>query len=411
MKLRAPINTPHRVKVSQQKTFRLSLLMFLLVMCLNLRRLKETSWIGKRAFKMKRHHILKICSPAVNAIFSVPSNVNEIPCKSNNEIPNDWCVDAGGNPRYLGCKLQDGLESTNILRYNHQGFEQCLANKTIVFIGDSRVRYQIMNLLGYLQTSRFMKCQDYESFDSTDSTSASPDSDCYLIEREFQLKDTKGDDWTSYYKESNKMIGSDSANGKQHSLCDCYREEPFSELTTYENRFIKRQTPHGEINIVYLQNFVNLIRMNQDYPPFSSFWSQNHCNPGECSIKNRVDAFTGNLNSTLWQILPLLNATHAFVSAGWNETETVDSSCIIKAFQESHSDMQIHLISHPSKKNDNSIAGFDGDRLECSINALDRQTMSEDVPEDWFRDDAHVLSILNEEFNHRLIDLICPITR
>ena len=54
----------------------------------------------------------------------------------------------------------------------------CLANKTIVFIGDSRVRYQYMNLAYFLMSSRFMRCDDHPT---CKKGLTQPDKDCYLI--------------------------------------------------------------------------------------------------------------------------------------------------------------------------------------------------------------------------------------
>ena len=63
--------------------------------------------------------------------------------------------------------------------------------------------------------------------------------------------------------------------------------------------------------------------MNKDFPSFSSFLSDgssiNRCGVGECSSETRTIVCTGNVNETLWSILPRLNTTHAFVNFGWTE--------------------------------------------------------------------------------------------
>eukprot|EP00804_Cyclotella_cryptica_P009886 CCRYP_014182-RA/>CCRYP_014182-RA protein AED:0.26 eAED:0.26 QI:148/-1/0/1/-1/1/1/0/193 len=120
--------------------------------------------------------------------------IDTLSCEQNNRIPKQWCLDFSGTPRYVG----NTTVQSSIQRYNHQGFEKCLANKTVVFIGDSRVRYQFMHLIGFLRRKCFMKCQDYDPF----GNSSTLDDDCYLIEREylFGVNDMKSSDWKSFYE-------------------------------------------------------------------------------------------------------------------------------------------------------------------------------------------------------------------
>lgn len=334
---------------------------------------------------------------------------DSLSCELNTRMPKHWCMDSSVTPRHIG---NTTLSILPIQRYNHQGFEKCLANKTIVLIGDSRVRYQFMHLAAFLNRKSFMKCQDYRIFADLGSNSSIVDDDCYLIDIERNAK-MKTHDWKQFFVESTKMTESNHTEQRfrQYSLCDCFRPGPYKPTDIYENRFIKRETDYGEVNLIYLQNLLNFVRMNQDYPPFSSFWSEQRCQPGECSDSNRTNAFTGTTNDTLW-ILPHLNATHAFVSQGWgNLRHTIDISCLIKNFEDHHPDVATYIISHPHHKADISDPSvfFDESKLECKVKSLDRATMSKDVPREWYWDDFHVLSILNEEFNHKLIDSICPI--
>eukprot|EP00804_Cyclotella_cryptica_P026884 CCRYP_017605-RA/>CCRYP_017605-RA protein AED:0.06 eAED:0.06 QI:0/0/0/1/0/0/2/0/313 len=303
-----------------------------------------------------------------------------VPCTLNRRMPNQWCMDVSGTPRYLGNTSFDNLA---VRRYNHQGIEKCLANKTIVFIGDSRVRYQFLHLAGFLKRNRFMKCQDYDISTNPVHNSSTLDDDCYLIDQKHHAS-MKANDWKSFYEESTKMTesGHTESNGQQYSLCDCFRSVPFIATTTYENRFIKRKTAYEQ-----------------------------RCKPGECSASNRTDAFTGNTGNALW-LLPSLNATHSFVSQGWgNLSHTDDISCAIKDFEHHHPEIAVYLISHPRRRTDRSSPSvfFDEDKLECKVKSLDRTMMSKDVPLEWYWDDLHVLSIMNEEFNHQLIENICPI--
>jgi len=96
------------------------------------------------------------------------------------------------------------------------------------------------------------------------------------------------------------------------------------------------------------------------FRPFAPFTlpsgKTSRCAPGECRKGNRVDAFNGDLNQTMWSILPLLNATHTFVNVGWAELEepidnlkvNSDLSCKILDFEASYPDIDVTLESHSS---------------------------------------------------------------
>ncbi|KAL7486981.1 hypothetical protein ACHAW6_012582 [Cyclotella cf. meneghiniana] len=331
--------------------------------------------------------------------------VSAVTCKPSNLLPKQWCMDNNDTPRYIG-DVDFNSSSIVVRHYTHQGFEKCLAGKTIVFIGDSTVRYQFMHLVGFLKFRRFMRCQDY-------NRSTLPDDDCYLI----GFKDLHYD-WTSWYKQSTIMTGSyEEHSDQQYSLCDCFRPDPFvarlHALTTYEYRFVKRSTSYGEINIIYLQNFRDRIRLNQDYPPFSSYWSTKRCKTGECGDINRTFAFDGDTNSTFWTVLPLLKATHVFTNLGWGDfNQLSEFSCKMKEFNVHHPDINTYLMSRLPSNGGVSAPHltFNRHKLKCQVSSLDRAAINKDVPTSWYWDSNHALSILNEEYNHQLSKAICPMS-
>jgi hypothetical protein len=349
-----------------------------------------------------------------------------------------------------------------IQHYTHEGYDKCLGNKTVVFIGDSRVRYQFMHLARYLNSKKPMRCQDYKGLvvptnlqslrnwtdDNTtepthwyDSGFTLPQPECYLIDEKIGPHD-----WNSWYKMSTIMLDSNHSSSssssnhhqsnkslstgataleKQSSLCDCFRPGHFVPKLTYENRFIQRSTVHGTANLIYLQNFQNYIRMNEQFPPYYSSFdpprinatttTEERCNVGECSNGNRKNVFQGDLKDTLWKILPRLNTTHAFVNLGWEHLYPMeaqsDFSCVIQDFERHHPEIKVYLISHPpdTTKISNPLESFDVTKLKCDIKVLDRTSMSKNVPLSWYWDSVHVLSILNEEYNHQLVEKICPL--
>lgn len=324
-------------------------------------------------------------------------------CLGNESVPENWCFDANKVPRYVGMM---NWPPKTVKHYTYAGYEKCLAGKTIVFIGDSRVRYQFMHLAGYLNTKRWMKCEDYHALNN----SIQSEPECYLINERL------GSDWISWFKNTTEMLNHDEGSRKQSSLCDCFREPAFQPSTSYENRFIKRSTPYGEINLIYLQNFENRIRMDKEFPPFAPFdQTPKRCKTGECGMDVRVDEFDGNTNETLWNIVPKLGATHAFVNRGWEYSCTFedisDFSCTIREFERQNKDIKVYLITHPPDKIyfADPSAKFDVKKLKCNSDVLDRTSTNKNIPHSWYWDDLHALSILNEEYNHQLVEKICPL--
>jgi len=318
----------------------------------------------------------------------------------------DWCLDTDQVPRYIGgMKRTEGLPAV-VPHYNHDGYERCLANKTVVFIGDSRVRYQFMHLVSFLGSKRQMRCGDF--YKTNNQSSVMADKECFLINEKMRYNKAEWT-WNDWYKDTTTMLGKDD---DQESLCDCHRSQKAYEAV--ENRFIERKTKYGNLRLVFLQNYRNSIKIDKDFPPFSPFVSHSleRCAPGTCSPDNRNDAFSGNLPLTLWTILPLLNASHAFVSLGWSHLfgfeQEKEFSCTIKEFEEHHPHIKVDLISHvPHRGNQKDV--FDTKQLKCPIGVLDRFISSNNVPPFWYWDNMHVLGILNEEYNHQLVERVCPL--
>ena len=110
------------------------------------------------------------------------------------KLPERWCLNNESNmPFYVGHEPKDLTTRSFVRHYNHNGYERCLANKTVVFIGDSRVRYQFMYLVSYLSTKRHMKCKD--SFPSIKKE----DVECEMIMREFNRRRQGVINWNSWY--------------------------------------------------------------------------------------------------------------------------------------------------------------------------------------------------------------------
>ena len=217
-----------------------------------------------------------------------------------------------------------------------------------------------------------------------------------------------------------KISSENNPKQPQESLCDCYWPNPFVPQQTYKNRYIKRSTPHGKVNLVYLQNFQNMIQMDSEYPPFSSYFpssSSECCAAGNCGPGNQTNAFQGNLNATLEIVLPLLNATHAFVNLGCDHLFNLEVhskfSCAILAFVRHHPGIEVNLISHiPFRgykgKNPSTNYSFFKE-LKCASGVIDCYSAAKNVQTNWYWDKQHILSILNEEHNYQVTETVCPL--
>lgn len=355
-----------------------------------------------------------------------PRYISAILCKLVDNLPPGWCMDDNQIPRYLGQDVTNNAPiggTFEVLHYTHDGYQKCLAGKNIVFIGESRVRYQYNHLLLYLKNKRFMKCQDHQSYAKPSSTAMLPEPECLLInQRMTRAMAGQTGNFNTYqwwYKETAQLLtGSDqSGEETQDSLCDCYR--PMGEYPAdhaHENRYTKRNTRYGQTNMIFLDNHKDKISMNEDFPPYTPFYttSNKRCIPGECGRAaehegDSVDAWSsgdGGLNDIL-SILPSLNATHAFVNPGWEFAR--DPSCELNEFARKHRDIKVAYISNPPDLRPDRPIPADPTKMKCRVAFLDRTTMSTGVPESWYWNDLHVWSILNEEYNHQLIKMICPI--
>ena len=280
-----------------------------------------------------------------------PKYIYSIKCTIVDNLPTGWCMDIDNQtPRYLGSSHQNNHSPATtaaaaigttyeILHYTHAGYDKCLSNKNILFIGESRTRYQYVHLLHYLKNERFMKCQDRKVDNDKDNKEADIiDEDCYVInEKMAPPHDGTFGKWNSWFKDSTASLQQQQhSTTTQDSLCDCYRPPdattPRSNHRWYDNRYTKRVTPHGMTNLIYLGNNRDFMSVNQDYPPYSNFYlddiedidsagdsdnnregkKEKRCRPGECGRAYQgdgvnVNAFTGSMMDTVETVLPLLN--------------------------------------------------------------------------------------------------------
>ena len=73
-----------------------------------------------------------------------------------------------------------------LLREIHEGYGKLLADKTVVFIRDSRLCYQFRNIAALLISKQLIKCQDYIVYDdSEDNQNIVIDPECNPIDNKY----------------------------------------------------------------------------------------------------------------------------------------------------------------------------------------------------------------------------------
>ena len=339
--------------------------------------------------------------PCVTARFPVESIVQA------RESPHKWALDKEGTVRYIGDgRLFDIDSETSGKTYrSFAGYQQCLANKHVVLIGDSRVRYQYMALADYLTTGQWLRCLDYNDIDKSfgdngTSSTVGSNSSCFLIDHEYSTSLT----WNDWYTQSAAWINDE---------CDCHREPRFAPGTTFENRFFRTITPFGPIKITYLQNFEDSVKFHAEFPPFAPLDAGNstnntRCQPGYCSHPPILQLST---SETLLEIVPKLQVTHVFANTGWKYQDGAAPQtlgCVLQKFRIENPTIAAFAVTHPWEQ---GAAMTQVPQHGCDAAIFDRLTATVGVPKSWYWDRIHSLSIVNQELNHMLLDMVCGPTQ
>jgi len=307
----------------------------------------------------------------------------------------------------------------------HAGVEHCLANKSIVFVGDSRVRFQYISMATFLTRGEWMQCQDEQS---------AVDPFCWLLGNVNEKK-FSNEQWNDWYRDTNAHLngnsidslhptnGTNATTQQQTEICDCYRRVPFNIFSTVENRYLTRHTPYGTIRVTYMQKFRKRLNIHKEFPPLtplegfggsngniSNTNSTTRCEPGFCDHP---------YEKLLWQdVVPQLQATHAVLSPGaWVD---YDSSCELRDFlAANHSDIDTYYLYNPAGRH-GAVIPFPPIRhpptqWECNPTTstrwtfLDRYQLSNGAPTALYWDPVHSLSALNRAYNHQWLDAMCGI--
>lgn len=313
-----------------------------------------------------------------NSILEVENDADgewfKVKCKSGTLLPSGWCVEETAEKwRFV---------NRTYWRRTIKGISKCLANKHVVFIGDSRTRFQYLSLANAVARGVFPQC--VEGLNKTMI-------DCEMAGR-------KMGNWNHFYQVTNTIL---NERKNETELCYCYRGQGWDRVR--ENRNFVSPSNFGPIHITYLNSVINMISFDPWFPPFTNYSNNtNHCLPGTCRDRpNEVNLTAGQ---TLTEILPRFNpkVTHVFASGGW---KTYDIGCDIVRVEKEYG-IKAFFMSTP-RNFKLPWNGSDAETQSCSPPIFDRTSMTIDPPPHLYRDPIHPYASMNEEYNMFLLDAIC----
>jgi len=317
-----------------------------------------------------------------------------------------WCLDTQGIWRY-----SKDAKSSHFRRRTSEGIARCLANKHILFIGDSRTRYQYLSLANVLAHRVFPRAKESISNRSRSNR--------------FHGLMRKTSDLNKFFRLSNRLLRTDSSE----EMCNCYFVDPgTNEMMTSpgaakvtntnnggaaaheprENRFFTAQTEYGKVHLTYIISHLDSCRLDLGYPPFNL--ADPFCEVGNCATSaieqevsfNNVSGCLRNLTREFERRIgtPI---THAFVTTGWGHK---DIGCaVVENAVESF--VQSWVMTPPVHLVPKSMLIETPSSQSCDVPIFDRWNVTDVGMRDLYFDNVHPWSSANEEFNHMLLDLVC----
>lgn len=286
----------------------------------------------------------------------------------------DWCLDESLKWRYI---------KDTKTRWTYEGAVECLKDKHILLIGDSRTRYQYFSLATFLATKSFPSC-----------------SEGIVNKSNYKCTDVMAEkyNWNVFCKNSNRLLNTNLS--KEAAYCYQSRDKHWLQ-TSRQNRFLYLNK--DRLAVTFIQSFDGFPYLEKSFPPFQTrVDSERSCRPGECVNQPNEIKYTSVLE-LLNKTWDLFEPTHVFVTTGWHQE---DIGCQLQDFQRK-TNISTWMITGPRLQSPNWVIKSYHDPQGCGNKIFDRTTMTQDVPKALYIDEVHVSSSINEEYNHFLLDLVC----
>ena len=213
------------------------------------------------------------------------------------------------------------MAATKNRRRTLSGIEKCLANKRILFIGDSRTRYQYTTLATLLAYEQFPRCKEAGNVTK--------------VEWMCQMTGNYERDWKSFLQTTNIALNTNHTNEQ----CYCMRDKVARDATR-ENRFFNFTTKYGSGKLDMMITGPNNIYVDKEFHPFSN---TARCKVGTLCPASKQEQFM-NIATFLEHVAEKFRPTHVFASSGWAE---LDIGCILNEFTQ-RSKAPSWMISNPT---------------------------------------------------------------
>jgi hypothetical protein len=270
-----------------------------------------------------------------------------------------------------GCKLR---------RFSAAEARVCLANKTLLFIGDSISRYHYMSLAHLLAKGVYP--QRY-----ADDGAANV---CIMITEHYPT-------WADYFSKSSSQLASTSPALVATEECNCARPSPMDHRS-HENRFLSIRTTGEQ------PSFINIIYNNTCIWP--SISAAPYLALKEGLLTRDIDVAVVNIGAWLGNIEEVLNMTQ--IAEGFEPMFALPKQLgkkTARMFWRSMSDgvfdrQKIALQSHVLT----IMARFHGWSV-LDANHLTRQALRQGAPLRW--DILHFLPLMYDQWNDVLLHELC----
>jgi len=393
---------------------------------LSTRRRVRPSWFSRYGSKLNR---------TLNGTLTILRNVT-VPTPP---VLRPWCRDEETGTYRLFA------EHNQLQRRTIVGAKRCLANKHILFVGNSVVRYQFLSLVRMLTTGEWETCPELNPQDEEDGNEEDDDADHSAAESNNSVEVpqddiTAGDEaveevlkedrkrcaftFVRYHNGFNNMYSTLAARIKESDpsanyMCYCYRGKVQQDeidparpdlrvvLMFNRSREIHYFSKGDQFRLTYISNFYDLVRIDPRLPPMTSVpdakWSkaqEDVCVPGDCENASR-NSIEFTTRSALKELIPKLHPTHLFVQ-GWGVD---DIGCALQDYQtECGSECKVWYLSHARSFQTSPTHT----RQSCGIRVADEMSMTKKMPRYLYAaDGVHFTRSVNQEFNHLIMSAMC----
>jgi len=193
-----------------------------------------------------------------------------------------------------------------LVHVDHAKALRCLAGVNLTFMGDSRTRYQYLNLVYFLTTGNW--------------TSPFPANE---QESQHGTQYSEGDtNWSVFYNTTSTRLTS----ARTFEVCDCARQYAGRAISSVvENRYWTCDDPYVNVNLMTTLGPHPLWYHKLEYLKYTARalnrTQQAGCRKGHCAVRDDGTFYDygNNYEAAMVAFPRLVRSTHVMLARGWNE--------------------------------------------------------------------------------------------